>query len=94
VDHKEVSPLDLTISELQKHTQSRISKMKNFNYKFSNKVSNLDEFDAVPAYKRMQVNLEDVPSSSDVKTSRTTLNTEDGDINFRSNNSFLHDNVD
>ena len=94
VDAKEVSPLDLTISELQKHTQSRMSKMKSFNYKFSNKVNDLEEFDNIPAYKRMQVNLEDVPSSSDVKSSRTTLNTEDGSLNFRSNNSFLHDNVD
>jgi len=94
VEHKEVSPLDLTISELQKHTQSRMDKMKNFNYKFSNKVNNLEELDKVPAYKRMQVSLDDVPASGDVKASRTTLNTEDGTINFRSNNSFLHDNVD
>ncbi len=94
VEHKEVSPLDLTISELQKHTESRVAKMKNFNYKFSNKVNDLEDYDKIPAYKRMQVNLEDVPSSSEVKPSRTTLNTEDGTINFRSNNSFLHDNVD
>ncbi|PCI31889.1 MAG: cell division protein FtsZ [Flavobacteriaceae bacterium] len=94
VGHKEVSPLDLTISELQKHTQSRMAKMKNFNYKFSNKVNNMEDYDKIPAYKRMQVNLDDVPSSNEMKASRTTLNTEEGTINFRSNNSFLHDNVD
>jgi len=96
VDHKEVSPLDLTISELQKRAAERREKMKNFNYKFINKVnSNIEEIEKEPAYKRMGVELDETSHSSEVSQSRTTLDTDDNDdIQLRSNNSFLHDNVD
>ena len=36
----------------------------------------------------------DETKSDDTKLSRTSVNTEDDDIDLRSNNSFLHDNVD
>jgi cell division protein FtsZ len=96
VDYKEVSPLDLTIAELQKRAEDRRLKMKNFNYKFINKVNqNIDEIEKVPAYKRMGVQLDETSHSLDVSQSRTTLDIdENDDIQFRSNNSFLHDNVD
>ena len=96
IDYKEVSPLDLTISELQKRTLDRREKMKKFNYNFKNNVnSNIEEIEKVPAYRRMGVNLDDNSHSSENKASRTTLEINDNDdIQFRSNNSFLHDNVD
>lgn len=96
IDHKEVSPLDLTIAELQKRAADRREKMKNFNYKFINKVNkNIDEIEKEPAYKRMGVQLDETAHSSEVNQSRTTLDTdENDDLKFRSNNSFLHDNVD
>ena len=96
IDHKEVSPLDLTISELQKRANDRREKMKNFNYKFMNKVSNnIDEIEKVPAYKRMGVDLDANTHSSETKVSRTSLEIDDNDdVQLRSNNSFLHDNVD
>ena len=96
VDYKEVSPLDLTISELQKRSAERRERMKSFNYKFVNKVkSNIDEIEREPAYKRMGVSLDNTTHSSEIKVSRTSLGTdENDDIQFRSNNSFLHDNVD
>jgi len=96
VDHKEVSPLDLTIEELQKRAAQRRQKMKNFNYKFVNRLSkNIDEIEKEPAYKRMGVKLEETSHSSEINQSRTTLEVDDNeDIQFRSNNSFLHDNVD
>lgn len=96
VDFKEVSPLDLTIAELQKRATERREKMKNFNYKFINKVNkNIDEIEKEPAYKRMGVELNQTSHSSQLNQSRTTLNIDDNDdIQFRSNNSFLHDNVD
>ena len=72
--------------------------MKDFNYKFVNKFNqNIDDIESQPAYKRMGVDLDDVPvsSQSDKKNSRMTLGTDDNDeIQLRSNNSFLHDNVD
>ena len=96
IDHKEISPLDLTIDELQQRAAQRREKMKNFNYKFVNKVNkNIDEIEKQPAYKRMGVELEETSHSSEVTQSRTTLEVDDNDdIQFRSNNSFLHDNVD
>ena len=95
VGAKEVSPLDATISEMQKRTNSRREKMKNFNYKFMNNVSqNVDDIEKQPAYKRMGVNLDEV-NAADPTQSRTTLDLDDNDeIQLRSNNSFLHDNVD
>lgn len=94
VDSKEVSPLDLTIAELQKRSNSRKEKMKKFNYKFMNNVNqNVNDIENQPAYKRMGIDLQE--SSSDVSKSRTTLSIDDNDeIQLRSNNSFLHDNVD
>ncbi len=94
----EVSPMNLTISELKDRAEDRRSKMKEFNYKFINKMNqSIDEIESMPAYKRMGVSLNDVPSSSemDKNQSRTTLGVDDNDdIQLRSNNSFLHDNVD
>ncbi len=58
---KEVSPLDATISEIQKRSHSRREKMKNFNYKFMNNVSqNVDDIEKQPAYKRMGVDLDEI----------------------------------
>ena len=45
-----------------------------------------------PAFKRAGVNLEDAEL---VKASRTSVSEDtNGEINLRTNNSFLHDNVD
>jgi cell division protein FtsZ len=92
---KEVSPLDATILQMQKRTDNRREQMKRFNYKFMNNTSqNVDDIEKQPAYKRNGVDLEEV-NSSDTSKSRTTLSTDDNDeIQLRSNNSFLHDNVD
>ncbi|QXP73491.1 cell division protein FtsZ [Tenacibaculum sp. AHE15PA] len=88
---EEVSPLEITISELQKRTQERRDKMKGFNYKFNDQVSkNIDEIERQPAYKRLGV---DINTGSDISRSDTALNTDNNDL-LRSNNSFLHDNVD
>jgi cell division protein FtsZ len=88
---EEVSPLDITISELQKRTQERREKMKGFNYKFNDQVSkNIDEIERQPAYKRLGV---DINTGSDISKSDKALNNDNNDL-LRSNNSFLHDNVD
>ena len=49
----------------------------------------------VPAYKRQGIDLDDTQHSSENSVSRTSVGTDDNDdIQLRSNNSFLHDNVD
>ena len=96
-DEDEISPLNQTIEELKKQSDKRKQRLKDFNYKFISRVDqNIDEFENQPAYKRMGVDINDTVSSSDSPVkSRLSLDVnEDDDIRFRSNNSFLHDNVD
>ena len=95
VEAKEVSPLDATISEIQKRTNSRREKMKKFNYRFMNNANqNVDDIEKQPAYMRAGIKLND-SNSSDPTQSRISLGTDENDeIQLRSNNSFLHDNVD
>jgi len=92
------SPLNRTIAEVEGTADARRRKMKDFNYKFVNRVNkNIDEIENQPAYKRMGVDLEDVEPSSEIteNNSRISLSSDDNnDIQLRSNNSFLHDNVD
>ncbi len=98
ISDNDISPLNLTIAELKDRAELRRKKMKDFNYKFINKLNHsIDEIESQPAYKRMGVDLREVPPSSeaDNNKSRMSLGTdENDDIQLRSNNSFLHDNVD
>ena len=91
---EEIDPINSPISEILKaRADERRKKMKDFNYKFNN--AKIDEIEKEPAYKRQGVNLEDSQHSSEINTSRTSVGTDDNDdIQLRSNNSFLHDNVD
>ena len=89
---EEVSPLDLTISELQKRAEERRKKMKGFNYKFNDQLGkNIDEIERQPAYKRMGVDLD---KNTSISKTETSLKKDNDDLGFKSNNSFLHDNVD
>ena len=89
---EEVSPLDLTISELQKRAEERRKKMKGFNYKFNDQLNkNIDEIERQPAYKRLGL---DLSADASISKSKTAIKTDDSAIDFKSNNSFLHDNVD
>jgi len=98
IKDNDVSPMNRTIAELRDRAEIRRERMRDFNYKFVNKFNqNIDDIESQPAYKRMGVNLDEVPTSSeaDKNKSRMTLGTDDNDdIQLRSNNSFLHDNVD
>ena len=88
-------PLNTPISKLlSERTEIRKRQMKEFNYKFNNKPSHIDEIEKQPAYKRMGIELDET-SNQESNLSRTSLNTDDdNELDLRSNNSFLHDNVD
>jgi cell division protein FtsZ len=78
---------------LKERADERRRKLKDFNYKFQNSVSSIDEIEKEPAYKRQGVNLQETPKGG--KVSKTSLGEDsNGDIQLRSNNSFLHGNVD
>jgi len=89
-----IDPINQPISEaLRSRVSERRAHMKEFNYKFKNTNSNIDEIEKQPAYKRAGINIEDV--SNETNLSRTTLSTDNNDdLQLRKRNSFLHDNVD
>jgi cell division protein FtsZ len=93
-DAEELDPMNSPISEiLKERANERRQKMKDFNYKFN--TSKIDDIEKEPAYKRQGVNLEQAQHSSETNASRMSLGTDDNDdVQLRSNNSFLHDNVD
>lgn len=89
---KEVNPLNSTISDLAKRTAERKITLKEFNHKFY-KTSRIDELEKEPAFKRAGVDL--TTDSKEVKNSRTSVSIDSNEgVQLRTNNSFLHDNVD
>lgn len=61
----------------------------------ANKENGIEQLEGEPAYKRKGIRLEEVSHSSEVEISRTSLVDEpDKKPELKSNNSFLHDNVD
>lgn len=90
-----ISPLEMSIEDTLKfRAEERKRKMKDFNYKFNNSNAYVDEIEKQPAYKRMGIDVTSTPSTSN-NQSRISLGTDSNDdMQLRSNNSFLHDNVD
>jgi cell division protein FtsZ len=80
--------------KIEKHIQ-RIKELKNLNVTI-NSPGGIRDLEKEPAYKRKNKKLNEVPHSSEQQISRLTL-FDDGAKNkaeIRTNNSFLHDNVD
>ncbi len=97
ISQTESNPYEMSLSETEEilaaRKEQRIQAFKNFNHQFNKGSIKLDEIERVPAYKRAGVEFDDVPEGS--KVSRTTLSEDqNGDNQLRTNNSFLHDNVD
>ena len=93
LENAPLNPMNTPISKLlSDRTEERKRKMKDFNYKFRNSNSKIDDIEKQPAYKRAGIELDDV--SNKVHLSRTSVSDDDDEIELRSNNSFLHDNVD
>ena len=85
---------DDSIEDQLKKSKERILRLKDLSMKL--RTSNgLQELESEPAYKRKQMQLQQVQHSSESQVSRFTLSSdEDGSTEIRPNNSFLHDNVD
>ncbi len=93
LENAPLDPMNTPISKLLiEGAEERKRKFKDFNYKFRNSASKIDDIEKQPAYKRAGIELDDV--SSEVHLSRTSVSDDDDEIELRSNNSFLHDNVD
>jgi len=93
-EFESISPMEMTIEEtLRARADERRRKLKEFNYKFHNNVSKIDEYEKEPAYKRLGVELSS--NQSNTNNSRISVGTDsNNDLQLRSNNSYLHDNVD
>lgn len=95
VDEEQISPLNLTISELKKTSEKRKNTFKNYSHRFKNTAFNedlIDDIEKEPAYKRQGLDLHEKQNPD--KISRTSIDGEGNDLTIRRNNSFLHDNVD
>nr|WP_314838181.1 cell division protein FtsZ [uncultured Flavobacterium sp.] len=94
LDFESIAPTEMTIEEsLRMRADERRKKLKDFNYKFHNNVSKIDEYEKEPAYKRLGINISNNQMNS--ANSRISVGTDsNNDLQLRSNNSYLHDNVD
>jgi cell division protein FtsZ len=89
-----ISPMEMSIEETLKfRADERRKKLKDFNYKFHNNPSKVEEFEKEPAYKRSGVDISNTQINNPNSRMSLGLDSND-DIQLRSNNSFLHDNVD
>ena len=84
-----LTPMNSTITQgLAQRAAERRKKLKSFNYKFT--TNRIDELENEPAYKRAQVDMD-----PDNRLSRLSVETDSSnETRIRTNNSFLHDNVD
>ncbi|WP_131535884.1 cell division protein FtsZ [Pedobacter nototheniae] len=85
---------DESMEEQLRKSKERILRLKDLSMKLRT-TNGLQELENEPAYKRKQMQLQQVQHSSESQVSRFTLsNDQDGGTEIRPNNSFLHDNVD
>ena len=85
---------ELDSEERMRRSQDRLNQLNNLSRKMKTP-SGINDLENEPAYLRRSVKLDSVNHSSETSVSRFTLG-DDGENNpeIRSNNSFLHDNVD
>jgi cell division protein FtsZ len=88
------SPFDQSIREsINLQNEKRKEQLKQFNYTFNNNINRIEEMERQPAYKRLGFELDG--SQEEQAPSTLSLDSDSNDdIQLRSNNSFLHDNVD
>ena len=88
------SPFDQSIREsISLQNEKRKEQLKQFNYTFNNNINRIEEMERQPAYKRLGFDL-DGPIEEQAPSTMSLDNDSNDDIQLRSNNSFLHDNVD
>ena len=93
ISNKNNNPFEISIDEtFLSNPDKRREQLKEFNYRFKHKINRVDDMENEPAYKRMGLDInEKIPEGG----SRLSLDSDSNeDLQLRSNNSFLHDNVD
>ena len=88
-----VSPVEMSIEDILKsRAEERKSKLKNFNHKFNNP-NRIDDLEKEPAFRRLGIDVTSMPNQNPPSRMSIGMDSND-DMQLRSNNSFLHDNVD
>ena len=88
-----VSPVEMSIEEILKsRAEERKSKLKSFNHKFNNP-NRIDDLEKEPAFRRQGLDVTSMPNQNNQSRMSLGIDSND-DVQLRSNNSFLHDNVD
>ncbi len=95
---KNQEPIVPSVEENKELSDQRLEKIKKESQKMKSPTG-INEMENEPAYKRRNIQLDDVPKSSETNVSRFSLGeNEDEEGNkqngLNENNSFLHDNVD
>lgn len=90
-----IDPMESSIEEsMRLRAEERRAKLKAFNYRFKNNPHQLNEAEYEPAYKRQGIDIQQGSLSKQESRGRLSLNEGEDGLNLKSNNSFLHDNVD
>jgi cell division protein FtsZ len=93
-EEAQVKESDFSEPAIDKRSNERIQRLKELSMKIRSP-EGLKEMENIPAYQRRNVSLTDVTPSSESEVSRYTLTENDEKkVEIKSNNSFLHDNVD
>jgi cell division protein FtsZ len=82
---------DAERQKMEKQSEERRMRLNNLSNQSSSELQDFKEKLDVPAYKRRNIQLKDVPHSSEQNISKFNLN---DDNEILGNNKFLHDNVD
>ena len=93
IEEEEESSNSSEQEEKIKQSIARLKKIKELNLQINSPVG-LRDLEKEPAYVRRQKKLNDVPHSSENAVSRLSLFDDGTNNGIRTNNSFLHDNVD
>lgn len=89
------SPFNQSIQEsIKQQNEKRKEQLKQFNYTFKNNLNRIEEMEREPAYKRLGFDLEEPAGEVNPPSTMSLDKDSNDDEQLRSNNSFLHDNVD
>lgn len=83
----------LTQEEQQLRAKERMERIQAYTSKLKSSTG-IADLEKEPAYKRKNIQIDDVPHSSEENMSKYTLGNNKDGVELRENNSFLHDNVD
>lgn len=90
-----ISPENASIQEsMRLQGSDRREKLKAFNHRFQMHQKSIEDAENIPAYKRQGISIQEGGYSKESKIGRMSIQNDEDGTNLKSNNSFLHDNVD